>query len=585
MSSRTASIARAGATVFAATLAACAASPTGVAGLDGSSAYRLAVATDGTTGSFYGDYLAGNFARGTGLVDEAATYFENALQAAPDNLELLEQVFELTLASGDFSRAGDQAAKLVAAEPEADEARLLLALDEARRGDFAAAREQADAIGERGIAALAVPFIDAWAIVGEGGQDAADRAIARLEQGESLGPLNDYHAAMILYLAGHPEEGLATLQKAMPEAGRAPTRMAQAHAAMQAASGERAAAIEFLESQLAELSEQPHLEQALAALAAGQAPTLPFKEATGGMADALLGIGEALHQERGGQRAVTYVRLAQYLRPDMNDAALLIGDIMAEQENYAAAIDAYEEVEADAPLHFVAELRKARALYQLERNEAAYKALEDLARKEPEQIDALVQLGDLLRREEEYARAEDAYSRAIERIDEPGAEHWSLFYTRGITFERTERWPRAETDFLKALELEPEQPFVLNYLGYSWVDKGMHLDKAKDMLRRAVELRPNDGFIVDSLGWVHYRLGEYRDAVDRLERAVELEPGDPVINDHLGDAYWRVGRQREARYQWERALTLEPEEDVAEEIRKKMKSGLPAKSEVKIDRI
>jgi Flp pilus assembly protein TadD len=211
----------------------------------------------------------------------------------------------------------------------------------------------------------------------------------------------------------------------------------------------------------------------------------------------------------------------------------------------------------------------------MERQDDAFRLLEQLAAAEPERIDALVQLGDLLRRDEHYAESKDAYTRAIARLGEPKREHWTLFYARGIAYERIEQWPAAEKDFLYALELEPEQPFVLNYLGYSWVDMGMHLDRAKAMLYRAVELRPDDGFIVDSLGWVHYRLGEYDAAVEQLERAVELEPGDPVINDHLGDAYWRVGRQREARYQWRRALTLEPEEDTVAGIEAKLRQGLP----------
>ena len=212
----------------------------------------------------------------------------------------------------------------------------------------------------------------------------------------------------------------------------------------------------------------------------------------------------------------------------------------------------------------------------MERADEAFALLEGVAAREPERIDAFVQLGDLLRHDERYDEAEAAYSRAIARLGKPKREHWTLLYARGIAYERTKRWPEAEADFLKALELEPEQPFVLNYLGYSWVDQGLHLDRAKNMLNRAVELRPDDGFIVDSLGWVHYRLGDYDAAVDSLERAVELEPADPVINDHLGDAYWRVGRQREARYQWQRVLTLEPDEEVTAEVEQKLRSGLPA---------
>ena len=294
------------------------------------------------------------------------------------------------------------------------------------------------------------------------------------------------------------------------------------------------------------------------------------------MADALWGIAQALHQEQGGARAVLYARLALFLKPDLAEATLLIGDVYVDQQNFDAAIDTYEAIDDASPISFAGKLRIASALHELDRKEQAFELLEGLVAAEPERIQALVQLGNLLRRDEDYARAEGAYSRAIERLGTPEREDWTLFYARGIAYERTKQWPEAEADFLRALELEPEQPFVLNYLGYSWVDKGMRLDEARDMLDRAVALRPNDGFIVDSVGWVHYRLGEYPQAVESLERAVELEPGDPVINDHLGDAYWRVGRQREARYQWQRALSLEPDEELIEAIEQKLKSGLPA---------
>ena len=183
-------------------------------------------------------------------------------------------------------------------------------------------------------------------------------------------------------------------------------------------------------------------------------------------------------------------------------------------------------------------------------------------------------MGDLLRGKDRFAEAEAAYTRAIQRLPKVERSDWRLLYARGITYERTKRWPQAEADLLKALELEPDQPFVLNYLGYSWVDQGLNLDRAKAMLHRAVELRPDDGFIVDSLGWAYYRLGESDKAVTYLERAVELEPGDPVLNDHLGDVYWRVGRQREARFQWQRALTFKPEPDAVAAIQAKLANGL-----------
>jgi tetratricopeptide (TPR) repeat protein len=430
-----------------------------------------------------------------------------------------------------------------------------------------------------GVAGLTVPFVDAWVLFAQKRGAGLEDARARLNQGEELGPLNGYHEAMMLDLSGRLDQAVPTLNAAMPESGPAPLRMLRAYASMLARQGRHQEAIEIIRQQLADRGEQPELADLTATLQAGASPRPPFDDAQGGIADALLGIAEALHQEQGNRMAVVYARLAMFARPDLAEAALLIGDMMAEQANFEAAIEAYQAVGPDSPLAFLANLRRARALHEMKRTDDAFALLERLAADEPERIDALVQLGDLLRQDDRYAESENAYSRAIERIGEPGPEHWTLFYARGITYERTKRWPQAEKDFLYALELEPEQPFVLNYLGYSWVDMGMHLDRAKGMLHRAVELRPDDGFIVDSLGWVHYRLGDYDAAVEQLERAVELEPGDPVINDHLGDAYWRVGRQREARYQWRRALTLEPEEDTVAAIEEKLRQGLPKRGE------
>ena len=159
--------------------------------------------------------------------------------------------------------------------------------------------------------------------------------------------------------------------------------------------------------------------------------------------------------------------------------------------------------------------------------------------------------------------------------DHKTATNWNIYYQRGIAYERLKQWPKAEPNFRKALELFPNQPQVLNYLGYSWIDMNMNLEEGMEMIRKAVELRPSDGYIVDSLGWAHYRLGEYDDAVRELERAVSLKPDDPVLNDHLGDAYWRVGRRLEATFQWSHARDMKPEPAVLAGVEKKLKEGLP----------
>jgi Flp pilus assembly protein TadD len=211
----------------------------------------------------------------------------------------------------------------------------------------------------------------------------------------------------------------------------------------------------------------------------------------------------------------------------------------------------------------------------MERFEDAEAMLRKIVAEHPDDPDPLDELGDILRRREKFAEAVEAYDQAVARIGPLQPRHWRLLYARGIALERSKQWPRAEADFLQALTFEPDQPLVLNYLGYSWVEQGQNLDKAEAMIRKAVELRPNDGYIVDSLGWVLFRLGRHDEAVVHLERAVELKPEDPVINDHLGDAYWAVGRQREARYQWMTALASKPEPELKTAIEQKLEGGLP----------
>ncbi len=525
--------------------------------------------------SMLGDYLAGNFALDNGNISDAVGYFQRALDDEPDNVELRRQVFLLDLANARYDEALSQARILQERELGApnEDVQLLLALEQAKLGAFDDVPDELQEVSDQGIAALTAPFIQAWSLVAGQGTDAVDSAISLLHGGESLGMLNDFHEAMLLALNGENAAAKERIESILPETGAAPVRVAQAYAALLAEEGGEEEAKAFLEEQIGD-AQRPTLQQALSDLEAGGSPGFPFESELGGMADALFGLAEALQQERGSARAVLYARLALYLQPDLAEGHILIGDTLASQENYESAIESYEAVVASSGLEAVAKIRTAQTLHEKEEKEAAFSLLEDIANAKPAQTDALIELGNLLRRDEQYERAEEAYSRAIERLGEPRGEHWTLYYSRGIAFERTKRWPEAEADFLFALELQPEQPFVLNYLGYSWVDQGLNLDEAKGMLYRAVEARPDDGFIVDSLGWVYYRLKDYEKAVENLERAVVLQPGDPVINDHLGDAYWRVGRQREAEFQWRRALTLEPEEDLIGTIDDKLRSGL-----------
>jgi tetratricopeptide (TPR) repeat protein len=228
-----------------------------------------------------------------------------------------------------------------------------------------------------------------------------------------------------------------------------------------------------------------------------------------------------------------------------------------------------------SPLSRNAAIQSAADLDSLDRTDEAKKQLDDLIAKRPKDTEAIIELGNIERGRKDFAACADTYSKAIDTVPNPDKSNWVMFYFRGICYERSHQWPAAEADMKKALELYPDQPLVLNYLGYSWVDQGIHLDEGMDMIRRAVEQRPDDGYIVDSLGWAYFRIGNYDEAVKNLERAVELKPDDPTINDHLGDAYWRVGRTLEAHYQWSQAKDLGPDPEDLPKIEAKIKNGLP----------
>uniref|UniRef100_UPI0025D6670B tetratricopeptide repeat protein n=1 Tax=uncultured Nitratireductor sp. TaxID=520953 RepID=UPI0025D6670B len=270
-----------------------------------------------------------------------------------------------------------------------------------------------------------------------------------------------------------------------------------------------------------------------------------------------------------------YLNYALALSPDNDDILIQLASLAEQQSEPEKAIAFYERIEPDSPWRRLAELQTGLNLADLDRHDEAQTYLNAAIEKDPNDIRAYLSLGRVYAVQKDYRSAAEVYDRAVERIEKPDREDWSIFYQRGIAYERLKEWEKAEPNFFKALELYPDQPQVLNYLGYSWVDMNMKLEEGMELIGRAVELRPNDGYIVDSLGWAHYRLGRYEEASKELERAVSLRPEDPVLNDHLGDAYWRTGRKLEATYQWAHARDLDPEPDLLAEVEKKLKEGLP----------
>jgi len=308
-----------------------------------------------------------------------------------------------------------------------------------------------------------------------------------------------------------------------------------------------------------------------------KAGTIPLMvtNAQAGAAEALYGLGASLGRRGGEDLGLVYLQLSLHLAPQHELALLSLADLYEAMKKPDMAIKVYERIPHGSVLHRNASIQMAAGLDALERSEEAQKRLEELLKDDPKDLEATLALGNLLRGHKKFAECGEAYSRAIDLIGTPEKSHWTVFYFRGICYERSKQWPKAEADLKKALELFPDQPHVLNYLGYSWIDQGVNLDQGMEMIKKAVAQRPDDGYIVDSLGWAYYRIGNYEEATKELERAIGLKPEDPTINDHLGDAYWRVGRKLEATFQWNHARDLKPDPDELPKILEKLRVGLP----------
>ncbi len=279
-------------------------------------------------------------------------------------------------------------------------------------------------------------------------------------------------------------------------------------------------------------------------------------------------------QNRSPQAAIVYLRVASYLTPEVAELYYMLGNLLEQSDNPEAAAQAYTAIPSISGLKSVADIRRIGALRTAERNDEAEYLVRTALQEQPDNPLLLTTLADMLREREDFKGAIQRYSQAIDLKQTHDQSDWFKYFARGICYEKLGRWDRAEQDLLTALQLNPNEASTLNYLGYSWIDRGKNVIQARQLIEKAVEVSPEDGFIIDSLGWVYYLTGEYEKAVELLERAVKLEPDDPTINEHLGDAYWKVGRKLEARFQWQHALDSKPEKQTIQTLLQKLDLGL-----------
>lgn len=521
-----------------------------------------------------GAYLAARAAGQASDFDAAATWFLRALEDDQANPALIENAMLALIGLGDFDRALPLARTMRDIRASSQMAHLLLLTDAAMQDDWRGLLSELEA--GRNVGPLVDGLVRAWSYVGQGRMEPALSAFDEVIDAPGQRSFGLYHKALALAVVGDFEAAEAIFALSPQEGMARSRRMTIGHLQVLSQLGRSAEAVSQLDAVFGS-----RLDPGLAALRetlASGAP-VPFDLVTNaqqGMAETLFSVAIALDGEAPADLVLAYLRMVLFLDPAQTDAILAAARLLDELDQFDLANATYNLVPRDDPAFHAAELGRAAALRRAGRSDAAIEVLEQLARSHPDLAPVHVTLGDTLRGDARFREANAAYGRALAIYPEGNPALWVVHYTRGITFHQLDDWPAAEQDFRRSLALNPGQPVVLNYLGYSLVERGENLDEALAMIEQAVAGQPQNGAIVDSLGWVLFKLGRFDEAVHQLERAASLLPVDPIINDHLGDAFWAVGRVTEARFQWQRALSFDPTETDARRIRQKIASGLDA---------
>jgi tetratricopeptide (TPR) repeat protein len=521
-----------------------------------------------------GSYLAARHAGQQRDATAAAAYYRAALKRDPRNAELLDRAFLSYLVGGNV----DEAVKLAETVAQADKsdrvARLVLGVNGIKQAKYAVARKDLAQSIRGPITDLTATLLIAWSLTGSGDSKSAVAAIDRLTGPDWYAIFKDLHAGMIYELAGNKVEAGKRFERAYKLDSSA-LRVVEAYGSWLSRNRSAAESLAVFEAFDKVLPRHPLVTQAIDKLKAGEKLPPLVANVQAGAAESLYGLGASLGRRGGEDLGMVYLQLSLHLVPNHALALLSLADLYESLKKPEMAIGIYERIPAASPLHRNAAIQMASDLDALDRGAEAEKQLASIIAHDPKDSEAIMALGNVLRGHKKFAECADVYSKGIALNPKPEKSNWVSYYFRGICYERSKQWPKAEADLKMALDLFPDQPHVLNYLGYSWIDQGMNLDDGMAMIKKAVQQRPDDGYIVDSLGWAYYRLGNYADATEQLERAIGLKPEDPTINDHLGDAYWRVGRALEAKFQWAHARDLKPDADELPKILEKIEKGLP----------
>ena len=542
-------------------------------GAQAASVATLSLSSDDDTSPLVGDYLSARFAADHHDLKEAAKYYQASLELDPTNPQLLTLAFFYSASAGDMDDAFKYAKRVAANTSDDRAARLTLAVADLRHRDYRGARSEIAKSAKGPFTGFTVALIDAWAAAGMGDNDAAAADLKMLHAQHSADGLAYFNEAMLAELTGQKDVADKDYQLALQASGPTP-RVVDAYGRFLERNGKADAARTLYMKLSTEGGFAAVVAPGLKRIASNTVPEPLAASPEDGAAEALFGIAASLNDDASRDVSILYLRLALYLNPKLDLATILLADRFESLEKYEDAISVYQGVSSDSPYYRLAAVEIAVDKARLDKTDDAISDLKALTAKYPMDVETWTALGDTYRQAKQYADATKAYDQAIVAAGAPDKKDWPLYYARAIAEQETNNWPAAEADLKQALALSPNEPQVLNYLGYSWVDKRQNISQALAMLEKARTLAPQDGYIIDSVGWAYFRLGRYSEAVDMLENAVQLVPGDPTINDHLGDAYWKIGRKLDARFQWNHALAFGPDATEKVKIEEKLKVGL-----------
>lgn len=528
---------------------------------------------ESTTGAF----MAGSQALKDLRTDEAARYFLKAAQSDWENPVLVERAFIALAVDGQIGQAASTAKHLLDIDPDNQLAELVVATEALKERRYDAADQMLKSIGQDSFTGITATIMRGWALVGNNRPADAQAALDTLGE-TGLEDFLVFHRALMAEASGDTDKAIEYAAKAFDNEPYV-ARVVEIYARILGNAGRFDEAKDVIAQFEAQGLSHPSVTVVKNLIDARQKPGVFTTSVQIGAAEMFHGIGIALARDSNLDLSIVFLRMALYLDPSGDVVSLALGQLLDTAGQHDAANKIYEAVPATSPMKPTAIIRIATNLDAVNKRPEALAKLTAIVAAQPDDLDAVSTLGDLFRTDEQFGKAAETYTKALAITGGERPADWRFYYVRGISYERDKQWPKAEADFLKALELNPDQPSVLNYLGYSWIDQDMHLTEALEMIQKAVAASPQDGYIVDSLGWAFYKLGRMDEAVKTLEQAVLMMPTDPEINDHLGDVYWKVGRQLEARFQWNIAASVDTVGTVKARVAPKLKDGLTQENE------